>query len=82
MIKETYLIGQGLFERSNKYFEKSFIEFFKSLTDLQVEEIKAHFEKIRIEREESRKEEAKRGQRRMLGGRCHWWKSWWKAPRV
>jgi len=57
VIDETYVIGQRLFARSNKYFEKSFIEFFKSLTDLQVEEIKAHFEEIRIEREESRKEE-------------------------
>tara|TARA_Y100001934_G_scaffold76018_1_gene94586 strand:- start:967 stop:1818 length:852 start_codon:yes stop_codon:yes gene_type:complete len=57
LIEETYVVGQELFARSNKYFEKSFIEFFKSLTDLQVEEIKAHFEEIRIEREESRKEE-------------------------
>jgi len=57
LIEETYVIGQELFVRSNQYFEKSFIEFFKSLTDLQVEEIKAHFEEIRIEREESRKEE-------------------------
>ena len=57
LIEGTYVIGQRLFARSNKYFEKSFIEFFKSLTDLQVEEIKAHFEEIRIEREESRKEE-------------------------
>ena len=57
LIDETYVVGQDLFARSNQYFEKSFIEFFKSLTDLQVEEIKAHFEEIRIEREESRKEE-------------------------
>ena len=57
LIDETYAVGQDLFARSNQYFEKSFIEFFKSLTDLQVEEIKAHFEEIRIEREESRKEE-------------------------
>ena len=57
LIEETYVIGQGLFARSNKYFEKSFIEFFKSLTDLQVSEIKAHFEEIRIEREESRKDQ-------------------------
>jgi len=57
LIDETYVVGQELFARSNQYFEKSFIEFFKSLTDLQVEEIKAHFEEIRIEREESRKEE-------------------------
>ena len=57
LIEETYVIGQRLFARSNKYFEKSFIEFFKSLTDLQVSEIKAHFEEIRIEREESRKDQ-------------------------
>ena len=57
VIDETYVIGQRLFARSNKYFEKSFIEFFKSLTDLQVSEIKAHFEEIRIEREESRKDQ-------------------------
>ena len=57
LIDETYVVGQELFARSNKYFEKSFIEFFKSLTDLQVDEIKDHFEEIRIEREESRKEE-------------------------
>ncbi len=57
LIDETYVVGQELFARSNQYFEKSFIEFFKSLTGLQVEEIKAHFEKIRIEREESIKEE-------------------------
>ena len=57
LIDETYVVGQKLFARSNKYFEKSFIEFFKSLTDLQVGEIKAHSEEIRIEREESRKEE-------------------------
>jgi len=57
LIKKTYLNGQGLFERSNKYFEKSFIKFSKTLTDLQVDEIKNHFEEIQIEREESRKEE-------------------------
>ena len=57
LIEETYVVGQELFARSNKYFEKSFIEFFKSLTDLQVSEIKAHFEEIRIEREESRKDQ-------------------------
>ena len=56
LIDETYVVGQELFARSNKYFEKSFIEFFKSLTDLQVDEIQDHFEEIRIEREESRKE--------------------------
>ena len=56
LIDETYVVGQELFARSNKYFEKPFIEFFKNLTDLQVEEIKSHFEEIRIEREESRKE--------------------------
>ncbi len=57
LIKKTYLNGQGLFERSNKYFEKSFIKFSKTLTDLQVDEIKNHFEEIQIEREESRKKE-------------------------
>jgi hypothetical protein len=57
LIKETYKNGQELFERSNKYFEKSFIKFFKTLTDLQVDEIKNHFEEIQVEREESRKEE-------------------------
>ena len=56
-INETYVVGQELFVRSNQYFEEPFIKFFKSLTDLQVEEIKAHSEEIRIEREESRKEE-------------------------
>ena len=29
LINEAYLNGQGLFERSNKYFEKSFVEFLK-----------------------------------------------------
>jgi len=57
LINESYIAGQGLFERSNKYFEKSFIEFSKTLTDLQVEEIENHFEEIQIEREESRKKE-------------------------
>ena len=57
LINESYLTGQELFERSNKYFEKSFIEFSKTLTDLQVEEIGNHFEEIQIEREESRKKE-------------------------
>ena len=57
LIEEAYVVGQELFTRSNKYFEKSFIEFFKSLTDLQVSEIKAHFEEIRIEREESRRDQ-------------------------
>ncbi len=57
LIKETYKDGQELFERSNKYFEKSFIKFSKTLTDLQVDEIKNHFEEIQVEREESRKEE-------------------------
>ena len=56
-INETYVVGQELFARSNQYFEEPFIKFFKSLTDLQVGEIKAHSEEIRIEREESRKEE-------------------------
>ena len=57
LIKETYKNGQELFERSNKYFEKSFIKFSKTLTDLQVDEIKNHFEEIQVEREQSRKEE-------------------------
>tara|TARA_Y100001970_G_C14108169_1_gene789356 strand:+ start:24 stop:872 length:849 start_codon:yes stop_codon:yes gene_type:complete len=57
LINESYLTGQELFERSNKYFEKSFIKFSKTLTDLQVEEIGNHFEEIQIEREESRKKE-------------------------
>ena len=57
LINEAYLNGQGLFERSNKYFEKSFVEFSKTLTDLQVDEIKNHFDEIQIEREESRKNE-------------------------
>ena len=57
LIKETYKNGQELFERSNKYFEKSFIKFSKTLTDLQVDEIKNHFEEIQVEREKSRKEE-------------------------
>ena len=57
LINEAYLSGQGLFERSNKYFEKSFVEFSKTLTDLQVDEIKNHFDEIQIEREESRKKE-------------------------
>ena len=57
LINEAYLNGQGLFERSYKYFEKSFVEFSKTLTDLQVDEIKNHFDEIQIEREESRKKE-------------------------
>lgn len=57
LIKETYKSGQELFERSNKYFENSFVKFSKTLTDLQVDEIKNHFEEIQVEREESRKEE-------------------------
>ena len=57
LIKETYKNGQELFERSNKYFENSFVKFSKTLTDLQVDEIKNHFEEIQVEREESRKEE-------------------------
>ena len=57
LIKDTYKNGQELFERSNKYFEKSFVKFSKTLTDLQVDEIKNHFEEIQVEREESRKEE-------------------------
>jgi hypothetical protein len=57
LIKETYKNGQELFERSNKYFENSFVKFSKNLTDLQVDEIKNHFEEIQVEREESRKEE-------------------------
>ncbi len=57
LINQAYISGQGLFERSNKYFEKSFVEFSKTLTDVQVEEIKNHFEEIRIKREKLRKEE-------------------------
>ena len=57
LINKAYLNGQGLFERSNKYFEKSFVEFSKTLTDAQVEEIKNHFEEIQIKREKSRKKE-------------------------
>ena len=57
LINEAYLNGQGLFARSNKYFEKSFVEFSKTLTDLQIDEIKNHFDEIQIEREESRKKE-------------------------
>ena len=51
LINKAYLNGQGLFERSNKYFEKSFVEFSKTLTDAQVEEIKNHFEEIQTKRE-------------------------------
>jgi hypothetical protein len=57
LIDATYMVGQELFKRSNKYFEKSFVKFSKTLTNLQVDEIKKHFEKIQIEREESRKGE-------------------------
>ena len=57
LIKETYKNGQELFERSNKYFENSFVKFSKNLTDLQVDETKNHFEEIQVKREESRKEE-------------------------
>ena len=57
LINETYLSGQGLFERSNKFFEKSFVQFSKTLTDLQVDEIKNHFDEIQLKREESRKKE-------------------------
>ena len=57
LINQAYISGQGLFERSNKYFEKSFVEFSKTLTDVQVEEIKNHFEEIQIKREKSRKKE-------------------------
>tara|TARA_B100001250_G_scaffold242649_1_gene208535 strand:- start:265 stop:1113 length:849 start_codon:yes stop_codon:yes gene_type:complete len=57
LINETYLSGQGLFERSNKFFEKSFVKFSKTLTDRQVDEIRNHFDEIQFEREESRKKE-------------------------
>ena len=57
LINETYLSGQGLFERSNKFFEKSFVKFSKTLTDLQVDEIRNHFDEIQVKREESRKKE-------------------------
>ena len=57
LINETYLSGQGLFERSNKFFEKSFVKFSKTLTDRQVGEIRNHFDEIQFEREESRKKE-------------------------
>ena len=57
LINETYLSGQGLFERSNKFFEKSFVKFSKTLTDRQVDEIRIHFDEIQFEREESRKKE-------------------------
>ena len=57
LINETYLSGQGLFERSNKFFEKSFVQFSKTLTDLQVDEIRNHFDEIQVKREESRKKE-------------------------
>tara|TARA_B100001029_G_C15030911_1_gene436890 strand:+ start:43 stop:891 length:849 start_codon:yes stop_codon:yes gene_type:complete len=57
LINETYVSGQGLFERSNKFFEKSFVKFSKTLTDLQVDEIRNHFDEIQVKREESRKKE-------------------------
>ena len=57
LINETYISGQGLFERSNKFFEKSFVKFSKTLTDRQVDEIRNHFDEIQFEREESRKKE-------------------------
>ena len=57
LINETYVSGQGLFERSNKFFEKSFVQFSKTLTDLQVDEIRNHFDEIQVKREESRKKE-------------------------
>ncbi len=57
LINETYLSGQGLFERSNKFFERSFVKFSKTLTDRQVDEIRIHFDEIQFEREESRKKE-------------------------
>ena len=57
LINETYISGQGLFERSNEFFEKSFVKFSKTLTDRQVDEIRNHFDEIQFEREESRKKE-------------------------
>ena len=57
LINETYISGQGLFERSNKFFEKSFVKFSKTLTDRQVDEIRNHFDEIQFERGESRKKE-------------------------
>jgi hypothetical protein len=57
LIKNTYLRGQGLFERTNNYLEGSIIEFSKTLTDLQVNEIKIYFEEIQIKRKESREKE-------------------------
>ena len=57
LINETYISGQGLFERSNKFFEKSFVKFSKTLTDRQVDEIRIHFDEIMFEREETRKKE-------------------------
>ena len=57
LIKEAYLSGEGLFERSNEYFEKSFVEFSKNLTDLQIEEIKIHFDEIQSKRKKEREKE-------------------------
>ena len=57
LIKDAYLNGEGLFERSNKYFENSFVEFSKNLTDLQIKEIKIHFDEIQSERKKEREKE-------------------------
>ncbi len=57
LIQEAYTEGEGIFERSNKYFEKSFVEFLKTLTDLQIEEIKIHFDEIQSKRKKEREKE-------------------------
>ena len=58
LIKDAYLNGEGLFERSNKYFENSFVEFSKNLTDLQIKEIK--FTLMKYSRRERKKRERRK----------------------
>jgi len=57
LIINTYVKGQEFIEETNNYLETYFVEFSETLTDLQVIEIGNHFEKLRIKRKESRKEE-------------------------
>lgn len=54
----TYEAGEGLFQRTNRYFEMPIIQFSKSLNNQQISEIESHFQELRERREERRGEQS------------------------
>jgi len=58
--------GEGIFSRTNDYFEKRIITFSKGLSEEQINQISLHFEELIRKREEENKKENKDYKERIL----------------